>query len=221
MKTFTPKDRSEVDIRVAQEIKNHKDLLYEAHQKINALNEGVISLSLAHEKSRNEFSRQAQSVLISFENLRESVDDVLKQVGKRLGDAESKLFEILDEFNELKEEVAISHIDKEQFESLFDELENRIVSNHLKQAQKNDSLNNYVQNLQQKATEDLRTLREELAPKEPEIKKEDLEKKFDVWKVDFDGLVKEIAILKKAVAYDQKKFENVYTLIERLKAGKE
>jgi hypothetical protein len=39
--------------------------------------------------------------------------------------------------------------------------------------------------------------------------------------VDFDGLVKEIAILKKAVAYDQKKFENVYTLIERLKAGKE
>lgn len=219
MKTFTPKDRSEVDIRVAQEIKNHKDLLYEAHQKINALNEGVISLSLAHEKSRNEFSRQAQSVLISFENLRQSVDDVLKQVGKRLGDAESKLFEILDEFNELKEEVAISQIDKEQFESLFDEIENRIVANHLKQAQKNDSLNNCVQNLQQKATEDLRTLREELAPKEPEIKKEDLEKKFDVWRVDFDGLVKEIAILKKAVAYDQKKFENVYTLIERLKEG--
>jgi hypothetical protein len=125
LKTFTPKDRSEVDIRVAQEIKNHKDLLYEAHQKINALNEGGISLSLAHEKSRNEFSKQAQLVLISFENLRQSVDDVLKQVGKRLGDAESKLFEILDEFNELKEEVAISQIDKEQFESLFDEIENR------------------------------------------------------------------------------------------------
>jgi hypothetical protein len=41
-----------------------------------------------------------------------------------------------------------------------------------------------------------------------------MEDKFQDFKVDFDGLVKEIALIKKAVAYDQKKFENVYTLIE-------
>lgn len=41
-----------------------------------------------------------------------------------------------------------------------------------------------------------------------------------VVKVDLDGVAKEIFLMKKAIVYEQKKIENIYTLIERIKAGK-
>ena len=68
---------------------------------------------------------------------------------------------------------------------------------------------------------DLSQAKKELTPVEPEIDpvQQMIDERFNVFKIDFDGLVRELAILKRAVAYDEKKFENIYTLIERLKGG--
>ena len=105
---------------------------------------------------------------------------------------------------------------------MFDSLETRIVSNHLKQTLKTDNITQSFGNLQGQLKQDIEKLRKALTPIVPEVDPVDtkLDERFKVFKVDFDGLVKEITLLKKAVFYDQKKFENVYTLIERLKEGK-
>jgi hypothetical protein len=40
------------------------------------------------------------------------------------------------------------------------------------------------------------------------------------FKIDFEGVARELMMVKKNVAYGEKKFENIYTLIERLKGEK-
>ena len=220
MKTFTRKDRSEVDTRVEQEIKNYKDLMYEAHQKINAVNEGMVSLSIQHEKSKAQLANDGKVLLIFFENLKESVESLVKDVLRRMGDAEQALFKVLDQFNTLREEVEVHYLTKEDFEEAFNNLDRTVIANRLQQTLKNDNFNQYFEHLKAKAIEDLKNLRKELAPITPEVDQAQLDEKFNLWKVDFDGLVREIAFLKQAVGYDQKKFENVYTLIGRLKEEK-
>ena len=182
------------------------------HRRRSTFQENLVAKSASDRKE----------VLIAFENLKDSVDRIQKEVNRRVGDAEKKLFEILDQFNDLKEEVSLHYLSKKDYEESISKIERTVSANHLHNTLKNDGFYHNLTQLQAKATEDLRLLREELTPKQPEIDpiKSQLDERMAVWKVDFDGLVREIAFLKKAVAYDQKKFENVYTLIERLKEGK-
>lgn len=85
-----------------------------------------------------------------------------------------------------------------------------------------DYFNQVVATLRNHVKEQMKELKVELTPEVPEVDpvKEKIDEVMKVFKVDFDGLVREINLLKKAQAYDEKKFENIYTLIERLKAGK-
>lgn len=223
MKTFTHKERSEVDIRVAQEIKNHNDLMYETHQKINALNEAMISLSRQHEKSKAKSANDHQSLLIEFENLKSQVDKRFKDLVDRIGAVESLLLQSLSKFKEIKEEVNLDCLKKAEFEEALANLDSLVVSHHLTQCLKNDNFNKYLQQLKDKAEQDIEKLKKEIDSKPSVVDpiKKHIDERFSAWKIDVEGLVKEIALLKKSVSYDQKKFENIYTLIERLKEGKE
>jgi hypothetical protein len=63
LKTFTPKERSEVDIRIAQEIKNHQDWMYEIGQSIRILKEGLAGLSVIHERNLSKLDSEHKSIL--------------------------------------------------------------------------------------------------------------------------------------------------------------
>ena len=90
MKTFTLKDRSEVELRVSQEIKNHKDWMYGIGQQIQTLSENMISLSLNHEKVLSKSESDKKEILIAFENLHENVRNTLDEFCQRIGDLESR-----------------------------------------------------------------------------------------------------------------------------------
>lgn len=222
MNSFTPKGKSDVEIRAAQELKDARDFQYNTNQTLNSLKEGIISLSMQHEKVMAKCDSDRKALLIEFENLREWILASFKEMNKRLGDAESKLFEVLDAFTDLREEAGSCYLTREDFVESFDELEQKICSNHLKQTMKSDHLLGSFDQLKGQAKLDLENLRKELTPVPPEVDpvQAQIDERFAVFKIDFDGLVKEISLLKRAVFYDQKKFENVYTLIERLKEGK-
>lgn len=221
LKSFTHKERSEVDIRVAQEIKNHLDLIKGNGQQIQSLSDGLISLSLQHEKLRMQTATDRQKLLVEFENLREDILSSMKDMKERLIQAERKLFEVLDAFNDLKEKVALEFITQQEFERVLDPLQNKVLNLQHNETVRTDYFNMAVEMVRNQFKDQLEKVKEELTPKIPEVDpvKAQIDERFKVWKIDFDGLVKEIAILKKAVHYDQKKFENVYTLIDRLKEG--
>lgn len=223
MKTSTPKQRSEVDIRVAQEIKNHRDLVYDQGQRINSLKEGLGALAILHERAMAKTESDRKDLLIEFENFREEILSSFKVMNQRLGDLETKLFKILDAFSDLKERVELKYLSREDFINIIDPIENRIdVLQHDNKA-KFDYFNLAVEMMKNQFTDQIAVVKKDLTPQVPEVDplKQQLDERMKSWKVDFDGLVTEIALLKKAVAYDQKKFENIYTLIERLKEGKQ
>lgn len=222
MKTSTPKGISDVELRAAQELKDDKDFKYSTNQSLQTLSQGILSLSLQHEKVMAKTESDRKALLIEFENLREWILSHFNEMNQRLGDAESKLFEVLDNFTDLREEVQTSYLTKKEFDNSFCDLEDIIISNQLKNTLKTDNVIHDFNNLKGQTKEDLEKLRRDLTPIPPEVDPVDikLDERLRVFKVDFDGLVKEITLLKKSVFYDQKKFENVYTLIERLKEGK-
>lgn len=221
MKTFTPKDRSEVDIRVAQEIKNHNDFIYNTGQEIDKLKGNIVSLAIQHDKVVAEAGCHRRELLIEFENIKESLVETVHQMKQRLGDVESKMSYVLEVVSEMKDDLNKHSIIQNESIDLINSMDISLSSLQGEHATQKDYFSYAVSLLKNQVEEKIKEVKEELTPKPPEVDpiKQQLDERFKVWKVDFDGLVREIAILKRAVAYDQKKFENVYTLIERLKAG--
>jgi chromosome segregation ATPase len=196
--------------------------MYECHQKINALNEALSAQSLENEKYKAKIACKFQELCIGFENLKESIDKTFKQLADRMGQIESLCLNSLSRLRSLEQVCSHNFITKETFDESISSIENSVISNHLKQALKNDNFSSYIDQLREQTAQSLKDLKEELSPRPNEFDpiKSHVEERFQVWKVDFDGLVRELAIVKKSLSYDQKKFENIYTLIERLKGEK-
>lgn len=221
LKTSTLKQRSEVDVRVAQELKNDRDFKYQISQLVQNTARDLAELKKKQEKDRTDSYSDLKSIEINFQNLRKYVLDSIKEVESKVGDFQSKMIGLMDSFNKLQEDVVLKHLTKQEFYHVYvkeveqiDSIENRLT-------QRDDHFNFALETLKGQLRQEIQSVKKELTPEVPEVDpiKQQLDERFKVLKVDFDGLVKEIAILKKAVAYDQKKFENIYTLIERLKEG--
>lgn len=222
MKTFMPKGISDADLRVAQEIKNHQDLMYEAHQKIQTLANGLAALAIQMERGLASSGSDNKEVLISFENLQGEVLERLDNFVQRLGDLESKCIQIQLDYGDKLYEFSQNYISKEEHVKStaflwgkFKELEEKINN-------KSGFIDSEFTRVKSQVNDQVADVRKEI-PSVEEFKpiRKEMEEKFQTFKVDYDGLFREIKLLKKSVDYDQKKFENVYTLIERLKAEKE
>lgn len=222
MKTFTPKGKSNAEIKAEQELKDSQDFAYNTNQSLQTLSQGIVSLSIQHEKVMSKSDSDRKAVLISFENLQEEVLGKLNDFCQRIGDLESKCIQIQLDYGDKLYDFSQNFVTKEEHVKStaflwgkFKELDEKINT-------KSGFIDTEFARVKSQVNDQVEGVRKEI-PSVEEFKpiRKEMEDKFQTFKVDFDGLVKEIAILKKAVAYDEKKFENVYTLIERLKAGKQ
>lgn len=215
--------RSEVDLRVAQELKNHQDFIYDTNQALQNLSQNMLSISQLFQKVVNKSESDRKEVLVFFEILKEMVTKKCEELNQRVGNLETNYAALRDSIWDKCEEFTSDFVSKDELIAFttpkweeLDTLQEDLVTNK-------NYFNTAVTNLRSYAKDQAETLRKELTPVIPKVDpiKKQLDERLSVFKVDFDGLVREIALLKKAVAYDEKKFENIYTLIERLKAGKE
>ncbi len=209
-------------MRVAQELKNNRDFIYQTNQALQNLGNGILSLSAQSEKLAAQFGRELKDMEIQFHNLEEKLqsksalhmatESLLKRDWlQRLDVLEEKIDKFSEDFvhQELLQHKLSLLLDRiNEIENQFDNLRSHV-----------DSSSRLLQGKIQDAVVAVRKDLTPVIPKVDPVKKE-IEEKLAAFYVDFAGLVKEIALLKKAVAYDEKKFENVYTLIERLKEGK-
>jgi hypothetical protein len=215
--------KSEVDLKVAQELKNHQDFMYQTGQSLNRLTDGIKQVASQQERVACKVKSDQTAILIEFENLRDSVLQSMKEMNKRLGDVETKLFEVLDSFVDLREEITVKNLTKQEFFDAFVPHVKHVQDIEAEMDRRDVFLDKTIVQTQAHFKNELAVVKKDLTPeipKEDPIKKQ-IDQRLQVFKVDFDGLIKEINILKKTSTYDQKKFENLYTLIERLKEGKE
>lgn len=222
LKTFTPKGKSDQQIKEEQDLINARRFEYDTNQKLQNLSQELVSLSLMHDRLMSKGEGDRKLLLIEFENLQRFVHDCLHKMDQRIGDIETKLCEIRDLFSDFKDEIEADYLTREDFVTRLtpearkiDLLEKDLINKH-------EFINLAIYQLKIHVKDQVDSVKNELTPVKPDADPVDqkLDERFKIFKIDFDGLIKEIALLKKAVAYDQKKFENVYTLIERLKEGK-
>lgn len=213
--------KSEVDLRVAQELKNNQDFIYQTNQSLQVLRQGIVSLSLENEKNLAKSGSQINNVSIAFENLQEEVLKKLKDIDQRLGDMQSKMIDFSNNFSYLKDRIELEYLKRSEFISALVPEARKIDLIEKDLFIKNERINILINNLNELLNVKIDSTKEYLINKIPDIDpiKKKLNDYLRIFKVDFDGLSREINVLKKSVDYGQKKFENIYTLIERLKAG--
>ncbi len=220
-RTNQTKQRSEVDIRVHQEIKNHNDRVEQMNQSIQSLKQGQIGLSLLYEKSMAKSGSDLNNLLIGFENLKFGVENTLHNMNQRLGEMETRVSGLLDGFLKIKKEIQTTCVDKDDLDNHLECHRDQIDCLQQDLSTHKDGFNSAIVALNHKLRDEFERLKKELTPLPPKVDpvQEKMNSLLEIWKVDCDGLVKEIALLKRSSAYAEKKFENIYTLIERLKSA--
>lgn len=215
--------RSEVEIRVAQELKNNRDFIYQTNQSIQDLNNKINDLAQKNATSIAKVQSEHKELLISLENLSDEVLKSYHMISNRVKSIEDLFEATLEAFQELKEDVSDKYLTKEQFrQTMVPEIE-RLRRHEDSTLFEQNAVRKEIDKVQDTVARiiasDFKKFKNDLefqSSKEEPLKR-DIKEKMDIFRVNFDGLLKEIHILKKKSAYDQKKFEQIYTLIDRLK----
>lgn len=214
--------KSEVELRVAQELKNNQDFIYQTNQKLQSLGQGMIALSIQNEKLKAQMDSDKKSIQIDQENHMKEVHNVLSMACRNIDQFEKRVELLLDEtqkrLNLFHEQLVHYEVLDEKFKAIADWMNSFEASYERLCGMVNCSVNL----LQGKIASEVDQVRKDLTPDPNAVNpiKKEVQDLLDSMRVDFQGLIREIALIKKDVAYGEKKFENIYTLIERLKAGK-
>lgn len=214
--------KSNEELKREQEIREQADFKFNTNHVLHKLDQRISDLALQHESVVAKSGSDKVHISGQFEDLREAVLEHCKQMNQRVGDVESKMVQMMTAFNNLISHCSFSYMPMEKFYSLFQDLEDRVASNHLDSTSKLDSLSHTVGHLHGKIQQHVDELRQEVESRKPDVNPlyNHVDQKFDIFRVDFEGILREIAILKQTVAYEEKKIENLYTQIERLKGEK-
>lgn len=213
--------KSDAELKAAQEVINNKQFIYQTNQALQTLKQGIVSLNLENAKTRAQASSDNKALSIEFENLKDSVLEHLKKMEQRVGDVETTVLHLTENLMELENEVSDQDSNIQNYWKSLRHYIDRISELEDRVSVTKRDCERSVESLKIQVKDQLHMMNIAFSPKP--ITEEPAQQRIDrivaVWKVDFDGLVKEIALLKKSVGYGEKKFENIYMVIDRLKAG--
>jgi hypothetical protein len=207
------------ELVVQQEIKNYQDSLNFVLQSIRELQEYSEKSRIESLEKYAQLQSKHNDLAIQLQTLKEEVAKVDKRLGSHISDEEvfkRKSNQVLamhsDEFTKNSRENQSNRNEIIGSKSRLDTIENGMQAHSL-------LLSDALDNLKFKLADDLKKTKEEIIsrPSDTVQLKSDLEDKIDSHKVDVSGLMKEISVFKKENFITQKKIENIYTLIERLK----
>ena len=207
------------ELVVKQEVKNHNDQMLATNISINNLKLSVdnvrdnidshkakyyseISLLKADVEKLKAISQQNQ---VNDKGLKDLLDNSLAKLNeeiKNLQKAGSFLASKMDDINAHIIKIENHHIESKE------NIKNLIHSNSLQNHRDMLDLKNIL-------TFDIKELSNANSPSDQ--MKEEILSKVDIFKVDNDGLMKEIQVLKNQKFVLEKNVENLYTQIERLK----
>lgn len=219
MKPSTPKTQEE--IKAHAEKKEYQDFVHYTHQTLNKLNEAIVALGIQHERMFAKHQSLHNNLSIDFEN---HVSDVGLKIGRAFSvvddirvDTAQIQCEVRGELN-LANQLYVTKTDlTKMIELLYQQ--QKMLDNSFK------ALKNFVEselmNLKASLDGKIKTASDDVKKNIPKVDlvEERFKSKLNDFYVDFAGLVTEVGRIREAVRYGEKKFENIYTLIERLKQG--
>lgn len=214
-------NRTEEEIRALQQEKNNNDFMYQTSKKLQDLSFGLSALSLNLDKTKSKCESDKKSLEIRMENLSEKVENEVDSTGHIIGDFATSMINLTTGVEKKFNSIELRLIQFEESSKVWLSLIEKIDQVERKLEKERAYVDSALLTLKGEINEQSSLIRKDLTPVIPKSDpiKDALEERLTPIQIDFKGLVKEIEILKKAVKYSEKKFENIYTLIERLKKG--
>ena len=197
--------------------------MYNTGQKIDGLKHASVILSNRFDKLLSECGSNHTKLNSEFEELKKWVEESIYTLVQKIGNCESQINAQNKTIIEALKKTSDLFIEKEEFYPVVDEIQRELKSFHEKSQSNFDYFNFAVEQARSQANQNIEDLKIkiDLKPDDFDPIKSEINECLRSWMNEFVGLSQEIAILKQALAYDQKKFENIYTQLDRLKAGKE
>ena len=199
------------------QINIHK-AIYDINQRMQTMRNDITALFLKHDLLLAKLESRIKATEIAFENFTNKIMKISDEQTQKIGDIQTSIEDLKKEvffsFNAFERKYLKSgdYIDGYRFLCKQDEDLRAVIE------KKQDFFNDITRNLRNHLDDEIMQVREDLKPVKPEVDpKKEVEEMLTAFRVDMKGVNKELILLKKSKAYNDKKFENIYTLIERLK----
>jgi hypothetical protein len=205
--------RSEAEIRDLQEKKNYQDFVYQTNQGIQNLQFDISGLRKLISDSEALIGRNKKTSEIGFEKIKEELD---KNVADNLSVLNS-FREILTLYkNEFERRLTKHQNDQERIEECERECDTNSFG-----LEKLDSrlkrIENYIESsireVHGKIDSSIDSLRKDLTPIKPLVDptEQKVRQLIETFKVDHQGVLRELEVIKKANNYNEKKIEKLLT----------
>ncbi len=207
------------ELVVKQEIKNYQDSLNFVLQSIKELKESIKEVNDQALENYASLHSEQNEIKIELQNLRDVFMESYKTFHNHINDQrvvnQRNQNQILDVTNEIFKRINFDGNYQSKYENLWSELGNLKSKTETNQRVLNDNLDDLLRRFRQ---EILKTKKEILeSPSDARLIKDELEEKIYRHTIDVEGIMRELRIYKHDNMVTQKKIENIYTLIERLK----
>ena len=156
---------------------------------------------------------------IELEHIKNNLENINQRVDRNCNDQKSVNEKNNFEINNIKNEISLKVSRDNNFEKKLIHISTTIDRVKEISDKNRNSLGEISDNILRKFSNDLIKTKNEIlnSPSEASLVKKILEEKIDSHKVDVAGIMRELMIYKKENVVTEKKIENIYTLIDRLK----
>ncbi len=209
------------ELVVQQEIKNYNDSLSQIFQKLSSLAESIKSVEEQALENFALVSSQQKQLEIQIELMKKDLEANFSTIGRHVNDT--------DAFKKsIKQDVDIAYANSIEANRKHEHTNNTIDRIYDSVTILEDEISGYsvmintsIENISSKLNKDLERMKKEIMnlPSDGDKVRAELEEKIASHVVDVTGIMKEIRISRKEFIIIEKKIENIYTLIERLKGG--
>lgn len=207
------------ELVVQQEIKNYQDSLNFVLQSINELKEEIKNVHAESLENYALIHSQHNDLAAQLETIRNKQTESNKKLDNHINDVEVFKKKATDEI-EIYALRSIANSNSNEFNKNcitdlkhnIDVLEDEIKGHSL-------TISNSFDCIQFKLAKDLKKMKDEILsmPSDSQLVRNELDEKITSHRVDVAGIMKELRIFKHDNMVTEKKIENIYTLIERLK----
>lgn len=212
-----------MDFRDEQEKINLNNFIYDTNQKLQNLSNSIVDLTSKHDKLLAKLESKIKDLEIAFENFTQKIDKTVTDYNQRIGSIATDVCNLKSDIDEKFAYVDSVYVTQDHFFKEAFDIKERI--NHVTKdaIEKNAYFDSKLMLLPGVISDNYQQLKKELTPVIPDVDplKKEIDSHLDVYRNEFRGILKEMRVLKGAKDYAEKKFENIYTLIQRLKEGKQ
>jgi len=210
------------ELVVQQEIKNHQDAVYSNNQSLNEIKVKIEEMSNQSLENYALISSQQKYLEIEIDKIKDFIKIISQKLESHVCDQRN-----LNERNSIEYQDVVETLEKRlRLEvNFFDRLREVENQNHnvlQSNAKSIKTVENNLESWHSRFLRDVSKFKEEIysMPTGLEADLEDMAEKIAANYIDVEGIMREINVFKKSTYIVEKKLENIYTLIERMKGEK-